>query len=383
MEAAARPRVICIDDEPHVASGLSLHLRRRYAVELAGSGPEGLALLEQEPEAAVIISDMRMPGMDGAELLSRARQKRPRTSRILLTGYAQVEAAIRAVNEAQVFRFLIKPCPPPDLLRAVDAACELHRALSVEQLLLEKTLRGSIQMLSDVLAATNPAGFGRATRIRSHAARLAEQLQLEERWHLDVAAMLSQLPTIALPNETTEKLYFGNPLSSAEQRMVERAPEVTSHLLEHIPRLELVREMLALQADPQRKPAVEGTEPQALVQRGAQLLKVAMELDALESQGMGAAQALDSLLAQPIRREDDLSTALLALRAATTTADCVREIPLAGLKQGMAFAADVHTAAGGLFAARGYEVTESFLERVRNLRPGSVTEPIQVVIRGS
>lgn len=382
MEAAARPRVICIDDEPHIASGLSLHLRRRYAVEIASSGPAGLELLEREPEAAVIISDMRMPGMDGAELLSRARQKRPRTSRILLTGYAQVEAAIRAVNEAQVFRFLIKPCPPPDLLRAVDAACDLHRARTTEQLLLEKTLRGSIQMLSDILAVTNPAGFGRASRIRHHASRLAEQLRLDERWHLEVAAMLSQLPTIALPNETTEKLYFGHPLSSAEQRMVDRAPEVTAHLLGHIPRLELVREILAVHGDPQHKPAFDSADEQALVLRGAQLLKVAMDLDALEAQGMGTARAIDALLAQSTWRDDQLVAALLAIRDATVKEDTRREIGIVGLKPGMVFAEDVHTLTGALFAARGYEVTESFLERVRNFRPGTIKEPIHVVIRG-
>ena len=116
MEAPSRLRVICVD-EPHVVSGLALHLRRRYDVEVATSGQAGLDLLARAPEAAVVISDMRMPGMNGAEFLSRVSTQHANTTRILLTGHAELDAAIRAVNEGSVFRFLLKPCPPPELLR--------------------------------------------------------------------------------------------------------------------------------------------------------------------------------------------------------------------------------------------------------------------------
>src|SRR4051812_28893332 len=162
METPKRPRVICVDDEPHVSSGLALHLRRKYEVELATSGQAGLELLARKPEAAVVISDMRMPGMNGAEFLSRASQAHPNTTRILLTGYAELDAAVRAINEGHIFRFLVKPCPPPELLRTVEAAAEHHRLLLAEQVLLEQTLHGSVKMLSEVLAITNPVAFGRA-----------------------------------------------------------------------------------------------------------------------------------------------------------------------------------------------------------------------------
>jgi len=197
MVAASRPRVLCVDDEPHVVGGLSLHLRRRYDVELATSGQAGLELLERV-RVAVVISDMRMPGMDGAEFLARASASHPETTRILLTGYAELEAATRAINEGHVFRFLVKPCPPPELLRTVDAAAELHHLLVTERELLEQTVRGSVQMLSDVLAATNPAAFGRAHRVQQLVVALLDQLGEKRSWQLEVAAMLSQLSSIEL-----------------------------------------------------------------------------------------------------------------------------------------------------------------------------------------
>lgn len=143
MEPRLRPRIVCVDDEPHVVGGLALHLRRRYDVEIATSGAAGLELLDGVPQAAVVISDMRMPGVNGAEFLSKAYAKHPSTARILLTGFSEVDSAVQAVNEGHIFRFLFKPCPPPDLLRTVDAAAELHRPTLAAREILEKTLHGS------------------------------------------------------------------------------------------------------------------------------------------------------------------------------------------------------------------------------------------------
>ena len=121
-----RTRVLCVDDEPHVLEGLSLHLRRRYDVDTATSGGAGLDILKADATIAVVLSDMRMPGMDGASFLARAKEVAPDAVRLLLTGQADLDSAIAAVNEGQIFRFLTKPCPPPTLLGAVAAATEQH-----------------------------------------------------------------------------------------------------------------------------------------------------------------------------------------------------------------------------------------------------------------
>src|SRR5262245_61160663 len=208
MDVREKPRVLCVDDEPNVVEGLALTLRRKFDVATAEDGPSALALLREEPRTAVVISDMRMPGMDGATFLARVRELLPDTVRILLTGQTDLTSAIRAVNDGQLFRFLTKPCPPSNLLAVVEAAVKQHELQCAERILLEQTLHGSIRALTEVLALTNPLAFGRATRIKAHVSELATKLGLKERWQVEVASMLSQLGCITLPTETVEKLYF-------------------------------------------------------------------------------------------------------------------------------------------------------------------------------
>src|ERR1700722_8438729 len=291
-----RESILCVDDEPHILEGIKLNLRRHFEVLTATSGSEGLRLLEANPSVVVIISDMRMPEMDGATFLSRAKQIAPNATRLLLTGQADLESTIQAVNEGQIFRFLAKPCPPSTLLAAVETAAEQHRLVTSERVLLEQTLRGCIQMLADVLALTNPLAFGRAMRVKTLVSELAAKLELPDRWQVEVAAMLSQLGYISLPPATVEKLYVGNPLSAEEQKMVARLPIITEQILAHIPRLEVVRAMLSQQAKPPAGKDLSKIDAKDRpMLQGAEILRLAIELDELESRGRSTSEAVASI----------------------------------------------------------------------------------------
>src|SRR5579862_1144520 len=141
---AARHSILCVDDEPQVLAGLNLQLGRRYEVFTALSGEQALRVLEEQPSIAVIISDMRMPRMNGATFLSKARAVAPHTARILLTGQTDLDAAISAVNEAQVLKFLKKPCMPPDLHAAVESGIEHYRRESAANTGLRRQLRAQL-----------------------------------------------------------------------------------------------------------------------------------------------------------------------------------------------------------------------------------------------
>jgi response regulator RpfG family c-di-GMP phosphodiesterase len=294
LAAPIRTKVLCVDDEPNVLEGLSLTLRRRFELLTAPGGAAALELLKGNPGIAVIISDMRMPGMDGATFLSRAREMLPDTTRLLLTGHAELTSAISAVNEGRIFRFLTKPCPPPVLLEAVESAAEQHRLITAERVLLESTLRGTIQTLTEVLSLTNPVAFGRATMLRQRVRDIATELKLDNLWQIEIAAMLSGLGAITLPPDTLEKVVQAKPLSEAEQRMVDRVPAVTDQLLAHIPRLESVREII--QASAQPTPRILPEDPGRLfIARAAAILRLVVDSDALEAQGNNRRMAIDTL----------------------------------------------------------------------------------------
>lgn len=382
MDAKARTTILCVDDEPNVLDGLSLHLRRRYNVLTASSGAAGLQTISRDRTVAVIISDMRMPGMDGATFLGRARHDLPDAVRILLTGQAEMTAAIAAINEGQIFRFLTKPCPPPAIVAAVDAAVEQNRLITCERVLLEQTLHGSIKALTDILALANPICFGRATRIKQLVTELANKLEIPDKWQLEVAAMLSQLGYIALPADTVEKIYFGRPLTDAEQKMVARAPGLTEQLVRNIPRLEVVAELLETASKPRKKLEPGSGEPRKQqIDLAAQALRIALDFDDLEVQGSAMSLAIGTLKARPDRYEPRVVDALTEIRSAKGPVSEVREVSLALLTVGMVFVDDVKTHGGTLLVARGFEVTAGFVERARNFQSGTVKEPLRVLLR--
>ena len=370
--------VLCVDDEPRVLGGLALQLRRRYDVTVAHTGSEGLDLLHRKGPFVIVMSDMRMPGMDGATFLTHVRQQAPDTMRIVLTGQADLPSAIAAVNDGQVFRFLTKPCPPDALRQAFDAAAEQHRLVTSERVLLERTLHGSVKTLVDVLALVSPVAFGRAQRLKRLTGAMANHLDLPDRWQIEVAAMLSQLGMVSLPEDVVARAEAGVVLADDERAMVRRAAAVTDDLLANIPRLEPVRAMLAA-ARRRRDPLELVTEDLVPIERGAQVLRAAAMADTMDSRGERPEAILDTLRNPPGAFDTDVLAALGAvLGEEVTRGDGILEIPRSAVVPGMVLAADVRLNTGVLIVARGYEITASFVERLRNYPPGVVVEPLEV-----
>jgi DNA-binding NtrC family response regulator len=102
--------VLFVNDEPNVLAGLERQLRKRYPVKTAVGDEAGLAVIAAEGPFGVVVSDTRMPGMNGAQVLAKARCRHTDSGRMLLTRYVEVQAAIDAVNQGGLFHFLTKPC---------------------------------------------------------------------------------------------------------------------------------------------------------------------------------------------------------------------------------------------------------------------------------
>jgi len=370
-------KILFVDDEPNVLEGIRRSLRRNADIETATGGAEGLRAIEAAGPFAVIVSDMRMPKMSGSEFLARVRETSPQSVRMMLTGQTDIESAMAAVNDGQVFRFLTKPCSSESLWGAIEAGLTQFRLIRAEKELLEQTLAGAVKMLTDILALANPMVFARAERVQRYVQALVQHLAVPESWEIRLAGMLSQIGCVGLPQETLSKLYASEALSEAEQQLFAEHPALAARLLSGIPRLERVAAMVAAQGsiDVSALPA----EPRHwnLPTLGATLLHVASEYERLLMGGRRPAQAVEQLRTtlgypRPI---------LEALQCLPPVEErmAIRMVHVRDLVPGMVIDQDLVSTTGARLVAAGQEVTRALLERLRNISAGiGVVEPFRV-----
>src|ERR1022692_3828271 len=126
-------KILLVDDESSILDGYRRSLRREFEIETAVSGKQALSLVAETGPYAVVVSDMRMPEMDGIELLSSIKAQSPDTIRIMLTGNADMDTAIHAINEGSIFRFLNKPCSKEVMAKTLTAALVQFRLVTAEK----------------------------------------------------------------------------------------------------------------------------------------------------------------------------------------------------------------------------------------------------------
>lgn len=148
------PIILLVDDEPHVTDALSRHFpKRRFQILKANCAAEAYEVLERHC-VDVVVSDERMPGESGSEFLAGVRRRFPNTIRIILSGQASLEAAVRAINEGEVYRFFLKPCNPTDLIFTIQQALD-HKRLEERSRELLSEFRKQAAML-DAMERSQP-----------------------------------------------------------------------------------------------------------------------------------------------------------------------------------------------------------------------------------
>jgi len=235
--------LLLVDDEPGILNALRRLLRPEgYRILTADSGMAGLALLEQEP-VDLVISDMRMPQMDGAAFLSQVRQRWPDAVRILLTGYADVSSTIAAINQGEIYRYIAKPWDDNEIVLTVRQALEQGRLkrenarllaltekqnvelrqlneglealveqrtgelrqtvsfLELAQSELKKSFLNSISVFSGLMEMRNGSISGHSRRVAEQARRLARRARLNEAEVQDIvfAALLHDIGKLGWP----------------------------------------------------------------------------------------------------------------------------------------------------------------------------------------
>ena len=376
-------RILFVDDEPSVLRSYQRLMGLDYELDTAEGAEEGLKMLEGQGPYGVVVSDMRMPGMNGAEFLSVVRQNYPNSVRMLLTGQADMDDTISAVNNGQIFRFLSKPCPPEVLGGALDDALELFRLRHAEKELLEKTLKGTIKLLTDVLTIISPDLFSRSVRVRKLAHDLAEQLNIRSIWKVEVAALLSHIGCIAVPPEIMEKRNKGESLNETEEYTFFKHIPTGKKLIENIPRLDEIADAVAFQ----EKQFDGGGYPKNDIAGDripiiARILKVANDYEHQRSLGKSEPAALGALQAHSKWYDPDVLNALKEIYIEDEEGYIVKEITAMFLQPGMLLAEDVRTKGDLLLVAKRNEVSETMCEYIQQFAENdNIIEPIHILVK--
>ena len=427
-EPQAQPQILFVDDERPILNSLNRLFRPTgYKIHLANSGDEGLAVLENEA-IDIVVSDMRMPGMDGAKFLSEVARKWPSTARMLLTGYADLTSAIEAINQGEISRYLTKPWDDSDIVMCVKQAMENKRLLEeknrlelltvqqneelsalnegLEQKVEERTreielARQEISEAHDALHAGYAAtievfsrmvqsrgGLSSRNTVASDARAVGQKLGLEKSTcdALYNAALLCDIGKLGLSDESVLTPYTS--LNASQQREYQRHPVVAeATLLSLDPLTDAARtirhhcERMDGTGFPDRR---DGKE----IPMSSRILSVAKAYVDLQEgrileEHLTAAEARKYLTAESGKRYDGqvvnqfLSWLDNPKREVSDLAE--RKTTIGALVAGKVLSRDLCDPNGVLVIAKGKQVSESLLEKLRCLQE-SFPEDITVYV---
>ncbi len=378
-------KILFVDDDPNLLAGIRRNLRTQFTLDTAVGGLEALELMKSSGPYALVVVDMNMPGMKGIEVLEKIQELSPDTVRMMLTGNADQQTAVDAVNRGQVYRFLNKPCPPETLVPAIENGLKQFAMLRMEKELLEGTLMGSVKMLSEILGMVAPEALGRGQRLRESMRVFARYISALPVWELEVAALLSSIGCASLPPRVLEKLNNGEDRTLEEEKIVRRVPQIGHDLLVGIPRLEHVARIILFQHkafDGSDIPPIKCSGEQLPV--GSRMMKILADRMTLEAEGVVKQRAFQTMEARAGVYDPRLLQLCFACFQAFLTSSVSSDLPVLSLyvkelKADQVVVSDITTAEGVVLIGAGNILTPMVLQRLHNYDAlGEVKQPVLI-----
>jgi response regulator RpfG family c-di-GMP phosphodiesterase len=376
-------RILFVDDDENILSGYNRNLRAKFSVVTNSNAIEALELIKTAEAFSVIVSDFKMPSMDGITFLSWVKEISPDSVRIILTGFADINNAINAVNEGNVFRFLTKPISHENLISSLNAGIEQYKLVTAEKELLNRTLKGSIKVLVDILSAVNPTAFSHANSISRLSKKLAERLKINKVWEVELAAMLSQIGCVTIPEELLEKKFSGKTLTEEEDKIYQSHPQVGSSFLKNIPRLEEVSDAITFQMKRFDEPLDEylKIDNNKFNLRLAHIIKVASDYDTYSKLGKQSGEIIDLMTKDSGKYDPEILVALETEFAGVDKKYTIRNLQLIELREGMIIAQDIIDINRIVLLRKGMEITEVLQVRLMNIsKVKKIVEPIKAFV---
>ena len=355
-------KILFVDDEESILQGFKLTVGRNYEISVASSGKKGLELYDRDGPFAVVVSDFAMPEMNGAEFLGELRKRDSSVVTMLLTGEANIEEVSEVVSSGGIFRLLNKPCSSEKLKRNVEEALRQYNLIRAEKELLEETLNGSITALISLFSASKPLFFGRAQRVKKLAVKVAEKMEMEDVWCIELATIFSYLGYLTLPDSELEKIYNAEELSPEVQMIISGFPAFVEDILSRIPRIKRVSKIVALLAEDNflsdREKKKEGL--------AASVIRLAQTYENCLSRGMGKKDILDGIKKHTEQYSPRILKTLGDVLEQTQAPTQKLRIKCSDLKEGMRLQEELRLPNGTLVAPKGMEVTYHFIRMIDN-----------------
>lgn len=417
-----KPKVLVIDDEKMVRNLVEKALSPNCDVIVAENGVEGLDMFhEHQPQ--VIILDIVMPEMDGITFLKKLKpQIDDPYEVIVVTGvdFGTNKEIISECYELGISSFIHKPMNMLELQEAVKRSVELKRLHAERKLhndeierlnreleqkvfertkdleseirlrvqaeneqseLLESTLKGTIQVMVDILALISPAAFNRARRMRDYVSQLVDKLQLDSSWKYELAAMLSQIGCVTIPNITFQKFLDGANLSDREKQILDAYPEVARKLLINIPKLEDVAQMISCYHELAGRCDDGACCTDDVIAKGGELIRIALDFDDLLCHNVKPDKAIKIMKNNEQAGYDQEVLELLLginIREFPARESAVKAVLISELYDGMILQEDIVAKDGSLVAANGLEVNRILLRRLLNFLHEDMIEDLPV-----
>ncbi|MBI1933842.1 MAG: response regulator [Ignavibacteriales bacterium] len=377
-----KSKILLVDDEEHILAGFKRNLRTQFDVFTAQSAKTALNLIHNDGPFSVIVSDFNMPEMNGIKFLSTAKEIAPDTVRMMLSGYTDLATTIEAVNEGNIFRILTKPCSPEKLISTLHAGIKQYQLITSEKELLEKTLKGTIKVLIEILATVNPIAFSRVSKFQKFIIPLCSLLKIHDKWELEIAILLSQIGLIGMPPDLLEKKYSGSALDETQERFYLSHPDIGKSLLDKIPRLERISEAISYQLYSFSKS--EKNKNQSLYGQSipivSRILKVLNCFETLVSSGDSSEAAYKKMNENKDEFDPDVLIALDAALVGIYNNLILQTISISDIEPGVVAATDIKDKYGLVLITKGAEITQTHKIKLLNyVKLGHLDEWIKIL----
>jgi len=350
-------RILIVDDDENILSSYKRTLRSKFNITTSSDPMEAVKLFTKQESFAVVLSDFKMPGLDGNTFLAEVKKYSPNTVRLMLTGYADTNTAITAVNKGNIFRLLTKPCPNDLLVNTLNDALNQYALITAEKELLQKTLKGSIKLLIDILSVFNPKAFSQANRLMTLSKNIAFRFGLNNTWELETMILLSKIGCVAIPSDILDKRMNGEPLTAEEENLYLSHPQIGKALLANIPRLENISNIISYQLlpfDPQNK---SGKGSQEEIPIEARILKVLDDYDFYLRQGIDEKNAIEKMKAKEGEYDPNIVIALDAEVAGIYSGLRIVTIDIEDIQAGMVIAEAIRDKVGHVLISKNSEIS--------------------------